>query len=88
MYYDDVYLDRSYRSAIDKVQANPFDIQKVSLDLVDERLLRFARRGNAWAVDAWVASVPKSYKSVAKNVFVDIGIDRDYEDIPYTRRVD
>lgn len=79
---DDIIINtQPYIDAIALVRNNPFDIQKVPLDIVDERLLRLARKGHGWSVEAWMASVPKSYKALAKNVFIDIGIVREYDDL-------
>ncbi len=73
-----------YQAAIELVRTNPFKIQEVNPELVDERLLRFARKGSGWAPDVWLASLPKEHKALkerARFVFVDIGIVRPYADI-------
>lgn len=74
-----------YDAAIEQIRINPFRIQNVDHNLVDERLLRFARRHHGWAVEAWVAALPKELKSYGKDrtrlVYVDIGIVRPYREI-------
>jgi hypothetical protein len=68
--------------AIELIRGNPFDVQKVPFEIIDEQILRFVRRGNPWAVDAWMLNVSKSDKvkarEISQNVFVDVGITRDY----------
>ena len=71
----------TYDDAVENIRINAFNIQDVPLDIVDERLLRFTRKMNPWAVDIWIGSVPKPNRIIAKNVFVDIGILRNYQDL-------
>lgn len=71
----------TYDEAVESVRLNPFNIQFVPVEIVDERLLRFARKGNPWAVDVWIGSVPKPNRGIAKDVFVDIGLVRNYQDL-------
>lgn len=74
-----------YEAAIEQLLVNPFTLQYVDPNIVDERILRFARRQHGWAVEAWVASLPKEFKSLAKDrtrfVYVDIGIVRNYVEL-------
>lgn len=78
---DDNIKNTAYLNAIALVRRNPFYIQDVPIELIDERLLRLVRKYNSWAVDSWALGVSKSVKTITKNVFVDI-IKRDYIDIP------
>lgn len=79
----------TYDDAIQLIRQNPFNIRQVPYELLEgddgERLLRFVRKCHGWAVDAWLADLPKDRKAwgkeVTKNVWVDIGIVRKYEDI-------
>ena len=69
-----------YRAYINMVRENSFNLQKCDPEYVDDKLLRLARSLNAWAPDAWLASLPKEYKQLGKErmayVWVDIGIIR------------
>lgn len=77
--------DPDYVLAIELVRQNPFNIQNVPTPLVDDRLLRLARKGNVWSIDAWVASLAKEHKALGKErsslVFYDIGVVRGYVDL-------
>lgn len=79
MYQSDP-TSQDYINAIELVKNNPFNIQKVNPEIVDDRLLRLARRGNAWAVDAWGTSLEKQHKALGKErsslVFQDMGVIR------------
>lgn len=83
----------NYNDAIDLIRKNAFNIRLVPYELLDlvgevengERLLRFVRRRNAWAIDAWLVDLPKDRKAwgkeVTKTVWLDMGVIRKYEEI-------
>lgn len=73
------------QQAIDLIRANAFNIRVVPYEVIDERLLRFVRRCHAWAIDAWMVDLPKDRKAwakdITKNVWIDIGVIRKYDEI-------
>ena len=85
----------TYDDAIALIRKNAFNIRLMPYELLSndtaenaaqtERLLRFVRKCHAWAIEAWMVDLPKDKKNwakeITKNVWIDIGIVRTYEDI-------
>lgn len=68
----------TYAEAVELIRQNTFNLQLVPADLVDLKMMRFARRRNIWAADAYC---PKGLKKdwlyiildhVAKFPFIEI----------------
>lgn len=75
----------TYEEAVELIRTNAFNLHYVPFEIIDERLLRFAYRRNAWSVDAWMVELDKQHKAAAKelikNLTLNIGIKRDYKEI-------
>ena len=51
----------TYNEAIELIRINSFNLGNIPAQLIDIRMLRFARKHNIWAVEAYIPKAMKQY---------------------------
>lgn len=68
----------TYQEAINLIMVNTFNLSQVPTELVDVRLMRFVRKRNIWAADAYC---PKGLKKEWLNIILDKVVKLETPDI-------